>query len=79
MDRECKINAGVSREQTADTMTENITITSQQTTAPLSPTPGAKTWAEFYGTPAVTTTVPSSVIVNPAGSAKATINIPLGN
>jgi hypothetical protein len=60
-------------------MSEKITITSQRTTAPLSPTPGAKTWAQFYTTPAITQTVTSSVIVNPNGFANATINVPLGN
>jgi hypothetical protein len=60
-------------------MPENITITSQQATAPQSPTPGAKTWAQFYGTPAQTQTVTASVVANPVGSTTATINIPLGN
>jgi hypothetical protein len=60
-------------------MSEKITITSQQATAPSGPTPGAKTWADFYGTPALTQTVTASVVSNPSGSVTATIAIPLGN
>jgi hypothetical protein len=60
-------------------MSENITITIQQATSPNSPTPGVKTQALFYGTPANTVTVTSSVIVNPNGFVNATINVPLGN
>lgn len=60
-------------------MSENITITSQQATAPKGPTMGAKKWADVYGTPAITQTVTSSVVLNPSGSQTATINIPLGN
>jgi len=60
-------------------MSENITITSQQATAPESPTMGVKTWAQVYGTPAQTQTVTASVVTNPSGSQSGQINIPLGN
>jgi hypothetical protein len=47
-------------------MTENITITATQCIAPESPTPGQLyAWSNFYGVPAILTTVTSSVIVNP--------------
>jgi hypothetical protein len=48
-------------------MTELHTqINSTEATAPLSPTPGkGYNWNQFYGIPAVTTTVESSVINNP--------------
>ena len=43
----------------------HATITATAAVAPLAPTPGVAQWNQFYGIPAVTVSVESSVLNNP--------------